>query len=163
MSVILRTMTDDEYEVFYRWSVEQQAEELMEEHQISRQSAIKEAETEIAQMLPRGLHTEQNHLLTIEECDSKRSVGFIWTVHEETSGRKQSFICDFAIWESERLKGYGAAALCLSEKLAAEAGCRESVLFVADRNAAARALYIKCGYRSLRRQSYGAYLVKQLL
>jgi RimJ/RimL family protein N-acetyltransferase len=61
-----------------------------------------------------------------------------------------------------RRKGYGKEALYLMEKNAAEAGCQECVLFVADGNIAAQALYKKCGYRVLRQESYGKYMIKKL-
>jgi ribosomal protein S18 acetylase RimI-like enzyme len=153
-------MTQQAYDIFYRWSVEQHTVELMEQKGISWEEASKEASKELSGMLPDGLHTENNFLLSI--VDDGEIVGFIWTLHEETGGKKQSFLCDFAIWEEYRRKGYGAQALLLMEKQAAEAGCRESVLFVADRNLAARALYKKCGYCDLRQAGCGWYMIKEL-
>lgn len=162
MAVTIRKMTDREYEGFCRWSMEQQAQELMEECHLSRDEALREAAEELSQMLPDGLHTKDNFLMTILEADSGENVGFLWTIREETAGRKQSFLCDFAIWEAYRRKGYAFAALRLAEAQAAAAGCKESVLFVADRNVPARALYEKCGYRFLRQQGSGCYMIKQL-
>ena len=161
MSVKIRKMTTDEFEIVYQWSVEHNATELMEELHISEEKAIKASIAEVAEMLPDGFNTERNVFLTIVAEDE--NVGFIWTLHEETEGRKQSFICDFAIWESKRRKGYGVAALHLAEQNAVEAGCQESVLFVRDDNDAARALYQKCGYEVLRQAGCGKFMVKQLL
>ena len=162
MAVAIRYMNKPEFEIFYQWSITQQAAELVEEYAMSENEAIEKAEKEVASMLPDGLHTKHNHLMTIVEEDSGESAGFIWTIHEETNGRKQSFLCDFAIWEAKRRKGYASSALCLLEKAALEAGCQESVLFVADRNHAARVLYEKCGYQILRQAQYGNYMIKQL-
>lgn len=162
MPVILRTMTSEEFQFFRRWSIAHQAEELAEERHMPQEQAAKEAACELAQMLPDGLNTACNHLMAIEETDLGENVGFLWILHEEYEGRKQSFLCDFAIWEHHRRKGYAAAALQLAEGLAAEAGCEESVLFVADRNIAAETLYRKCGYRFLRQADCGKYMIKQL-
>ena len=162
MSATIRKMTKEEFEDFYAWSVEHHAKELIEELHMSQDEAIKQTIAEVAKMLPDGLNTKHNYLMTIVEEYSKETAGFIWTIHEETEGRKQSFICDFAIWESRRRKGYGAAALRLVENQAAEAGCVESVLFVKDDNTAAKALYRKCGYQVLRQHGYGKYMIKQL-
>ncbi len=161
MSVKIRRMTKNEFEIVYQWSVEHHAKELMEELHMSEEEAIKETIAEVAEMLPDGFNTEHNNLLMI--VAENENVGFIWTLHEETEGRKQSFICDFAIWESKRRKGYGVAALYLAEKNAVEAGCHESVLYVGDDNDAARALYQKCGYEVLRQEGWGKFMVKQLL
>lgn len=155
-------MKTEEFDTFYQWSVEHHAKELMEECHMSQRKAIKETKKEVAQMLPNGLNTEHNYLMTIEEKDNKEIIGFIWTIHEETAGHKQSFLCDFVILESKRRKGYATAALHLAEKNAAEAGCQENVLFVADRNYAARTLYEKCGYKFLKQEDYGKYMTKQL-
>lgn len=163
MSILIRKMTEDEFEHFRRISVEDQAKELMEESPLSFEDALKAAEEEFSGMLPDGLLTADNHLMAVVEENTKEVVGSVWTLHEETEGRKQSFLCDFVIRESKRRRGYGAEALRLTEKYAAEAGCLESVLFVADRNAPAKALYQKCGYRSLRQEAYGEYLIKILL
>ena len=155
-------MTNDEFETFHKWSVEHQAKELMEELRISQEEAISETIKEVAEMLPDGIDTPHNYFTTIVDSDSDENIGFVWTRHEVTEGRKQSFICDFAIWESKRRKGYASAALRLAENQAAEAGCVESVLFVKDNNTAATALYRKCGYQVLRQHGYGKYMIKQL-
>ena len=154
-------MTSEEFQIFYQWSVDHQANELMEACQISREVALEEAKAEVAQMLPHGLHTDHHYFMTIED-NHKEPAGFIWTLHEFTEGKKQSFLCDFMIVESKRRQGYATTALTLMEKNAAEAGCRECVLFVADRNHAARALYKKCGYQFLRQINNGCYMIKQL-
>ena len=162
MSVTIRAMTSDEFRYFYQWSIEQQAKELMKERHISYEAALQAAAKEVDEMLPDGLYTTQNFLMTIMEASCGESAGFLWTLHEYTAGKKQSFLCDFAIWESKRRRGYGAAALQLMEKQAIDAGCQESVLFVSDDNAAARALYEKCGYRVLRQSGCGKYMTKPL-
>lgn len=162
MAVSLRKMTKEEYEAFYRWSVEHQVEELMEERQLSREEAMEETEAELSRMLPQGLDTAEQYLMTILEDRTQENMGFIWTLREETERGKQSFLCDFAVWESQRRKGYGSAALALAEHQAGEADCRESVLFVAEGNSGAMVLYQKAGYRILRQEAYGYYMIKQL-
>lgn len=160
MPITIRNMTQQAYDAFYRWSVEQHTAELMEQKCIPWKEASKEASEELSGMLPDGLQTEHNYLMTI--VSGEKSIGYIWTLHEETDGKKQSFLCDFAIREDKRRKGYGTEALRLMEKQAADAGCVESILFVADRNAEARMLYEKSDYRVLRQAGYGKYMIKEL-
>lgn len=160
MPIEIRKMTDNEFDEFYKSSVEAQAKELSEELHISYEEARKNALAEICDMLPCGINTKNNNLMTI--VDGGERVGFIWTLYEEENGEKQIFICDFEIFESRRRKGYGAAALGLAERIAAEHGCKRSVLFVNDNNAAAKALYEKCGYQTLRKRDYGRYMSKRL-
>ena len=160
MAVTIRPMRAQEFETFWQWSVENHTKELMEQLCLPEDTAAKEAVAELTEMLPKGLHTEHNYLMTILE--NMETVGFVWTLHEEFQGRKQSFLCDFVIWQAKRRQGYATAALKLVEETAVEAGCQESVLFVRDDNAAARALYQKCGYQVLRQKDYGKFMVKQI-
>ena len=162
MSVMIRAMTPDDFRCFYQWSIEKQAKELMKERHISYEAAIQTAAKEVDEMLPDGLHTKHNYLMIIMEASCGEAAGFLWTLHEYTAGKKQSFLCDFAIWESKRRRGYGAAALDLMEKQAIAAGCQESVLFVSDDNTAAKTLYEKSGYRVLRQSGHGKYMLKPL-
>lgn len=162
MSLTIRAMTNEEFDSFFRWSVENHTKELMMQSDKTQDEAISEANAEVKEMLPEGLSTAQNHLMTFVETGSNENLGFIWTLYEVTAGRKQSFICDFAIWEPYRRKGYGAAALFLAEAKAMQDQCVESVLFVRDDNGAARALYQKCGYQVLRQAGCGKYMIKQL-
>ena len=99
MSVHLRRMTDEEYGKFYQWSIRQQADELMNEQRISYDDALDKAKNEVNEMLPDGLNTEGSRLMVIADESSGEDVGFLWTINEETEGRKQTFICDFAIWQ----------------------------------------------------------------
>ena len=162
MAVTIRPMIQREFEQFYDWSVEHQAQELMTQLHISKEDAVMNAIAEITQMLTHGLHTKHHYLMTILEDGGEETAGFIWTLHEEFEGKQQSFLCDFVIWESYRRKGYATAALHLAERHAAEAGCCESVLFVSDDNEAARSLYQKNGYQVLRQKDYGKFMIKQL-
>ena len=162
MAVILRNMTGEEFDIFCQWSIAHHARELTEELHLPAEEAANEARKELSEMLPDGLNTEHHRLMTVAEAACGETAGFIWTLHEETAGRKQSFVCDFAIWEPKRRSGYGTAALRLAEMDAMKAGCQESVLFVSDRNKAAIALYRKCGYQVLRQADYGKYMIKQL-
>ena len=162
MAVTMRKMTQSEFEEVYDWSVKYHAKELVEEIDISEEDAVSETIEELKYMLPDGLDTPDHYLMTIIEEDSGEAVGFVWTLHEEFQERQQSFVCDFAIWEPHRRKGYATEALSLVEKAAAEAGCEESVLFVRDINIAARALYAKCGYEDFREKDYGNFMKKQI-
>ncbi len=155
-------MTEEEYLSFYRFSGQHHAEELVREERLFPEEAKREAERELSEMLPDGLDTADNYLMVIENSADGRRVGFIWFLFEIYQGKKQSFICDLMIEETERRKGYAAAALNEAERTAETNGCAESVLFVSNANIPARMLYSKCGYVFLRNTGHGMYLVKKL-
>ena len=162
MEIEVRKMDKEEYAVFYKRSFDHHVKELIEEADMTEEEAEKETMEELAGMLPDGLDTEDNYLMTIRRKTDDAQVGFIWTLHEYNDDVKQSFLCDFEIYEQYRRNGYATEALRAMETFAGKAGCRESVLFVADDNAAACALYEKCGYAFLRDMEYGKYLKKTI-
>ena len=163
MPVTLRKMTPDEFDAFRCWSVGDRARELAEGSGFSPEEARRAAAEEFRELLPDGLRTPDHFLMTIVEKAAGEPVGFIWTIHEMTDGRKQSFLCDFVIHEPKRRRGYARAALRLAEEQAAQAGCQESVLFVSDSNTPAKALYEKCGYTLLRPEDGGQYMIRRLI
>ena len=162
MNIRLRAMTAKEYEDFYEYSIIHHADELMEEINLTADEAMAETEKELQEMLPDGLETKDNCLMTIEDAADHRTVGFIWYLSERTDGVKQAFLCDFVIYHQERRKGYATAALREMEKLARRRGCTESVLFVSHVNLPARNLYAGCGYVFLKKGDYGEFLKKKL-
>ena len=162
MNIRLRAMTAKEYEDFYEYSKIHHADELIEEINLTADEAMAETEKELQEMLPDGLETKDNCLMTIEDAADHRTVGFIWYLFEMTDWVRQIFLCDFVIQEQERRKGYASAALYEMERQAKTHGCQESVLFVANDNLPARNLYARCVYDFLKDSDYGKFLKKKL-
>ncbi len=155
-------MSLQEYEEFYTYSVNNHAEELMQEKNLSVEKALDLAKEEFEEMLPNGLATGDNYLMIVEDGTDGRSVGFIWYLIEKTEGVKQVFLCDFLIKEDERRKGYASIALKDIQENAVKFGCKESVLFVSKDNAPAINLYIKNGYTPFKEFEYGTYMKKTI-
>ena len=162
MSVVLRKMTREEFEVFYREGIEELTQEFIEELHFAYQDANKQAIKEFTDILPHGLQTENNFPMAIVEEDSGETVGFICVLHKGENDNKMSYICNLSVCEEKRRKGYATTALNFTEKKAAEAGCLVSVLFVKDSNNGARALYRKCGYQDHKQDRYGRHMLKEL-
>ena len=157
--VTLREMTAEEYARFRAYSIEHHAADLA--GGAPSADARFRAAAEFDGLLPQGLSTPDNRLMTITE-EGTRPVGYIWYLFEETDGVKQVFLADFVIDERERRKGFGAAALHEMEKAARESGCAEAVLWVYHDNTAAVRLYTKEGYRPFRGDAAGTYMKKPL-
>lgn len=162
MKIKLRKMTLHEYNVFYDYSSNQHANELMRELNISFDKALHETEIELKEMLPDGLDTKHNSLMVIEDTLDAKIVGFIWYLYELTNDIQQVFLSDFVIQKQERQKGYATAALYEMGKTAKSCGCEESVLFVANENVPAQKLYTKCGYAFLKDNGNGMFMKKKL-
>ena len=161
-NVLLSRMSSEEYEAFYQMSFENHVNELIVEEHMSPEEARRETAGELLEMLPDGLHTENNYLMTIRKADEHIPVGYIWTLHEDSNGIRQSFLCDLVIYEEFRRKGLAQESLWLMERSAVESGCEESVLFVKNSNTEAIALYEKCGYIFLRDINYGRFMKKRI-
>lgn len=162
MKVVLRKMTLQEYNSFYEYSVNNHANELMREMNISFEDALNKTEAELKEMLPADLDTVDNTLMVIEESTEGRNVGFMWYLYEEIDGIKQVFLSDFVIKKDERRKGYATAALNQMKMNAKEYDCKESVLFVSKDNISAIKLYSSCGYIPFREYGDGIYMKMQI-
>ena len=162
MSVVLRKMTREEFEVFYREGIEELTQEFIEELHFDYQDANKKAIKEFTDIFTHGLETENNFPMAIVEADSGETIGFICVLHKGENDNKMSYIYNLSICEEKRRKGYATTALNLVEKKAAEAGCLVSILFVKDSNHGAKALYKKCGYQDYKQDGYGRYMLKEL-
>ena len=162
MSVVLKKMTREEFEVFYQEGIEELTQELIEEFHFAYQDANKQAIKEFTGILPHGLQTENNFPMAIVEENSGETVGFICVLHKGENDNKMSYIYNLSICEAKRRKGYATESLKLVENEAVEAACLVSILFVKDSNKGARALYHKCGYQDFRQDGYGRYMLKEL-
>ncbi len=78
------------------------------------------------------------------------------------SALKQVFLNDLLIYEEERRKGYAMAALSEMVHNAAEAGCRQSIIYVWKHNPSGVNLYTKCGYVAFRELDDGMYMKKEI-
>lgn len=155
--VRLRRMNEREFEAFHQKSVEEYAQNLIRDQRLSAQDALRQADKEFTQIVPRGIKTPGNELMIIEDARTGQDVGAMWFVLEEDDGVKIAFLSDFWIEEAYRRRGYAAAALGEMQKKAQEAGCEECRLFVWESNEPAMRLYGKCGYTVLRQTREGAY------
>ena len=100
MSVVLRKMTREEFEVFYREGIEELTQEFIEELHFAYQDANKQAIKEFTDILPHGLQTENNFPMAIVEADSGETVGFICVLHKGENDNKMSYIYNLSICET---------------------------------------------------------------
>ena len=78
MEVKLRTMDLQEFKSFYEYSINDYVNDLMKSKNASIKTALIQAQKEFSTMLPDGINTKDNSVMTIEDIDTGKSVGFIW-------------------------------------------------------------------------------------
>ena len=162
MEVQLREMSEEEFKIFFEYSINDYVNDLIKASAITMDEALAEAKREFAEMLPNGVSTQDNVLRIIVDAAEEKAVGIIWYLFEMTDGIKQVFLSDFIIKEEERRKGYASAALAEMEQDARRNGCAESIIYVWKHNLPGINLYTKCGYVTFRDSDDGMYMKKRI-
>lgn len=162
MEVQLREMSEEEFKIFFEYSINDYVNDLIKSSAITMEEALAEAKREFAEMLPNGLSTQDNVLRIIVNAVEEKAVGIIWYLFETTDGIKQVFLSDFIIKEEERRKGYASAALAEMERDARRNDCAESIIYVWKHNPPGINLYTKCGYVTFRESDDGMYMKKRI-
>ena len=162
MEVRFREISEEEFKVYFEYSVNDYANYLVKSSNITMDEALIQAQGEFAEILPNGSASKDNALRIIVDAAEEKAVGVIWYLVEMTDDVKQVFLSDFIIKEEERRKGYASAALIEMERDAQRNGCAESVIYVWKHNSPGINLYIKCGYAAFRELDDGMYMKKEL-
>jgi ribosomal protein S18 acetylase RimI-like enzyme len=102
------------------------------------------AREQFDKLLPAGLKTPHQHLLSIKDRD--RHYGSIWLTAVQRFDGPEGFIMDFLIFPESRRRGYGLATLLAAERYFQSLGIEAISLNVLPHNEAARRLYAKAGY-----------------
>ena len=104
------------------------------------------AQEQFNKLLPEGLATPNQHLLSITLEDRSLLLGFLWlTVIQRQTG-PEAFILDFVIFPEFRRRGYGTGALLATDRYAESLEVNSISLNVFSHNEAAHNLYVKSGY-----------------
>ncbi|MGN7760775.1 GNAT family N-acetyltransferase [Paenibacillus sp. 22594] len=151
-------MSENEFEKFKEWSVNDYAKDLIKSKMCSDKDAYKCAEKEFNELLPMGLLTKNNYIYVIIN-HSLEEIGFIWYEKENTSG----FICDFLVMQNYRNKGYGFETMKLIEQDAKDKGIRKLSLSVFNFNEPAYNLYKKLKYKEVENNDGNAIMEKYLI
>jgi len=146
--VRLVPMTDSEFQIYRKHSIESYAQEHVKAGNWNASNAFQKAEKQFLQLLPDGIASKNQHLLSIEESETGVKIGLIWfaEIHQEAS-HPRAFIYDFLIYEEHRRKGYGEQTLRALEEKVKELGIETIALHVFGHNQAALDLYKKTGYK----------------
>ncbi len=160
--IMMRRMNEDAFLRFKASSLAAYARDLMQSNDLDPEQARNKAEAEFQAMLPDGPATKDHFLMTLQDADTGREVGWIWFLYEDGDAGRQVFLNDFLIFEEDRRKGYAASALHEMERQAKTDGCSTSVLYVWEHDVPASALYQKCGYEVLKSGDGGCYMKKDL-
>ncbi|HNT74270.1 MAG TPA: GNAT family N-acetyltransferase [Anaerolineae bacterium] len=145
-TVALRPMTAATFKTYLEWSIPDYAEECVRAGNFPAEAALRMAEEQFQQLLPRGLDTPQQYLFTIHDTAQDTTVGYLWFGVRGDGDQPFAALYDLMVFPSERRRGYGMQALRALEMRVQDLRLSTIRLHVFGHNSSARALYEKMGY-----------------
>ena len=143
--VTLRAMTIEEYERWAHAAIASYAEDKVASGQWSLDESLERSAEEHAKLLPQGLSTPDNHLLSILDANDQ-PVGVLWFAVKTTFNAPVAYVYNIEIDPNHRRRGHAYRALLALEEEARRLGLAGVALHVFGHNATAQALYAKLGY-----------------
>jgi ribosomal protein S18 acetylase RimI-like enzyme len=144
--VQLVPMTEDDYQPFIVWAMEDYAQQQVKAGAWRPENAEALAQQAFEALLPQGLSSSKQFLYVIERDEDGEKVGYVWYGIREEEEDRFVALYDLVIFEPYRRLGHGSGALQAMERQVREKGMERVVLHVFGHNEGARALYKKMGY-----------------
>ena len=142
----LRPMNEDEFADYMKSSIQAYAQGHVEAGNADPAEALRFAEADYKRLLPDGISSPHQHLLTVVEESSGSRAGMVWFAAGERGKPDNAFIYDLQIEPDFRRRGYGEAAMKEVESQVRKLGASRIALHVFGHNHGARDLYEKLGY-----------------
>ena len=149
-TLALRPLRPDEYAAWHDLEIEEYARDIADNGDTPPDVARHKAVADMAEILPAGLDTPLHWMFVLEAEGGP--VGRLWFAEREIDGRRAMFIFDIHVDDAYRGRGFGRAAMLLTEREALARGIHRVELNVFGANSVARGLYQSLGYvdRSVR-------------
>ncbi|KWI60646.1 GCN5 family acetyltransferase [Burkholderia pseudomultivorans] len=142
----MRPMTAGEFHAYRTRAIDGYARDLVSSGQNAPEDAADRARACFDTLLPDGLLTSGQTLVSLVDTASGDTVGDLWYALVAEGPNRTLFIYDLEIVASRRREGWATRALAALEDDARRHGVTEIGLSVFNHNAAARALYRACGF-----------------
>jgi ribosomal protein S18 acetylase RimI-like enzyme len=147
MTIELRPMTDDEFDGWLGRARTTYAEDVRVELGYTAEAAREKSQSDFASLLPDGVSSSGQTMLTAEDAESGELVGYLWFGVRDFGGQRIGFVWNIEVLEAARGRGYGRAIMSALEEQVAARGIDRIDLNVFGGNKVARALYRSLGYR----------------
>ena len=142
MSVRLRPLTDDEFELFLKTSNRDYADDLVVNGGMPRPDAEAKSERDYASLFPGGVPNDEQFVFAIENLETGERSGWVWFAIRDNA----AFLYWIKIEERLRGQGLGRAAMVTLEDEVRSRGFDRINLNVFGGNEVARSLYRSLGY-----------------
>jgi GNAT superfamily N-acetyltransferase len=144
--VELLPMSHDQFQSYLEQVVLRYAKENIKAGYRTDEDAERCSREDHQRLLPQGIDTPLNYLLTIRDKANAEEVGALW-LKVEDRGRPVGFVYDLFLEERHRGKGLGKATMAALDAFAKERGLRALYLHVFSHNAVAIRLYQEAGFK----------------
>jgi GNAT superfamily N-acetyltransferase len=142
----LISMTEDEFQLYKEFSIQDYAQEQVRRGHWYKADARQKAEQQYQQLLPQGLQTPKQYLWMVLDEELGQNVGIIWCAMGEEEDEQRAFVYDVRVFEEFRRKGYLSLTSHLLARQAAELGATAVSVHIFEHNLAGREMYEKLGY-----------------
>ena len=139
-------MTAEDYQQFMAWAVPDYAQQQVKAGYWSPEGSTEKAEKVFEGLIPEGLATASQSFYVIEDEETGRQIGYMWSGVRDEGDRPFVVLYDLVILEPYRRQGFGRQALSTLEDKVLEQGLKRIALHVFGHNEGARALYWGSGY-----------------
>jgi RimJ/RimL family protein N-acetyltransferase len=144
--VNLVPLTEEEYQSWYAWLLEDYARDF-ERLGASPAEAKERSRAELEETLSAGLASPDQYFYAIADAATGQHVGVVWFILRTGGARRSVFLAELVVYEPLRGQGYGTGALRALEDQARALGADRIGLHVFGHNRAAWELYRRLGYR----------------
>lgn len=146
MSIYLESMNKQTFKVFYEESLIEYAAEHVKSGDWEKGESIERARTEFEKILPEGLNTSNQYLLSV--LYNNMDIGHLWLYIFDVKEQKKCFIYDIKIKDTYRGQGLGTKAMECIEDYCKNKDVASIALHVFGHNKRAVSLYNKMGFET---------------
>jgi GNAT superfamily N-acetyltransferase len=146
--VVFADMPESEFAAWKEMAIVEYAADKMKAGNDTAEGGVERSRREFESLLPDGLKTRGHHIMAVVDETTGQRIGRIWYADPPGPRSDMLWIYDIEIDSTQRGKGYGTAALKLTEQKARELGKKRMGLHVFAHNPRARELYEKLGYKA---------------
>ncbi|WP_232183809.1 GNAT family N-acetyltransferase [Staphylococcus arlettae] len=139
-------MNKQVFESFYEDSIIDYANEHVKSGDWEAEGSIERARTEFENLLPNGLDTSNQYLLSV--INNNVDIGHLWLYIYDGKDQKKCFIYDIKIKETFRGQGLGTKTMNCIERYCKDKDVESIGLHVFGHNKRAVALYNKMGFET---------------
>src|SRR5688500_5774065 len=122
-------MTGADFRRYMETAVEDYAQSHLKSGDCEPDEALALAKADYDSLLPEGLSTPGQHLLSIYANEATAPIGMLWFELKERRGKRSAYIYDFVIAPEHRGKGFGKESLQAFEAVVREMGARRIGLY----------------------------------